>query len=162
MKKIIVIGCPGSGKSTFARKLHEQTKIPLFYLDMLYHRPDRTTASLQEFDERLREILRQEEWIIDGNYIRTLSLRLKACDTVFWLDYPLEVCLQGIEARFGQPRPDMPWVETERDEEFMEFIRQFSQTARPQIVKQLEENQDKKIIVFRSRMEEEEYWENKE
>lgn len=159
MKKVMIIGCPGSGKSTFARKLHEKTGLPLFYLDMLYHRPDRTTVSAQEFDEQLQKILQQEEWIIDGNYIRTIADRLAACDTVFWLDYPLEICLQGIEARFGQPRPDMPWVETERDEEFMNFIYEFTQTTRPKIIKLLAESKEKKIIVFYSRKEAEEYWE---
>lgn len=103
MKKVIVIGCPGSGKSTFSRKLHKITGLSLFYLDMIYHKPDKTTVSKAEFDEKLHEILEQEEWIIDGNYIRTLPLRLEQCDTVFWLDYPLEVCLQGIEMRFAGP-----------------------------------------------------------
>ncbi len=104
MKKVIVIGSPGAGKSTFSRKLQNITGLPLFYLDMIYHRADKTTCSAEEFDEKLKGILERDQWIIDGNYARTLPLRLKQCDTVFWLDYPLEVCLQGIESRFGKPR----------------------------------------------------------
>lgn len=157
MKKVLVIGCPGSGKSTFSRKLQEITGLPLFYLDMIYHRPDKTTVSKEEFDEKLHRILEREKWIIDGNYIRTLPLRLAQCDTVFWLDYPLEVCLQGIEMRFGRPRVDMPWVETEKDEEFMEFIRNFRSVTRPEIQALLGETSGKGIVVFRSREMSEEF-----
>ena len=97
----MVIGCPGAGKSTFAKRLHEVTGLPLYYLDMLWHKPDRTNIPREEFDARLEEIVRKDKWIIDGNYQRTLELRLKECDTVFLLDYPLEVCLAGAQSRIG-------------------------------------------------------------
>ena len=77
MKKIIVIGCPGSGKTTFAEKLKEITGIPLFYLDAVWHKPDRTHISRAEFDERLAEIMSSDEWIIDGNYSRTVEARIQ-------------------------------------------------------------------------------------
>ena len=95
MERILVIGSPGAGKSTFSRRLREGTGLPLYYLDMLWHRPDRTTVEMEVFDRELGKILEKDRWIIDGNYIRTLEMRLKACDTVFFLDYPLEVCLGG-------------------------------------------------------------------
>ena len=82
MKKILVIGSPGSGKSTFSRRLREITGLPLFYLDLLWHKPDKTTYSREEFDRKLGELLEREAWILDGNYARTLPLRLAACDTV--------------------------------------------------------------------------------
>lgn len=151
MRKVIVIGCPGAGKSTFARELQKITGLPLFYLDMLYHRPDKTTCPAEEFDQKLSGILMREQWIMDGNYARTLPLRLARCDTVFWLDYPLEVCLQGIESRFGKPRCDMPWTETERDEEFLEFVRNFHVGYRPEIMRLLGEYKEKDIMVFKSR-----------
>ena len=70
MKKVLILGCPGAGKSTFARKLRDKTGLPLYYLDMIWHKPDRTTITKQEFDAKLSEIIKQEEWIIDGNYGR--------------------------------------------------------------------------------------------
>ena len=88
MLKTIVIGSPGAGKSTFARKLRDVTGLPLYYLDMLWHKPDQTTISREMFDAQLNEILKKDRWIIDGNYQRTLEMRLKACDTVFLLDFP--------------------------------------------------------------------------
>ncbi len=151
MKKVIVIGCPGAGKSSFARELQKITGLPLFYLDMIFHRPDKTTCSKEEFDEKLSEILAEDRWIIDGNYARTLPMRLAKCDTVFWLDYPLEVCLQGIEGRFGKPRCDMPWIETEWDEEFLDFVKNFHSGYRPEIEHELAKYPEKEIIIFQSR-----------
>src|SRR5699024_2778613 len=109
MRKVIIIGSPGAGKSTFARKLREKTGLPLYYLDLIWHRPDQTNISREEFDTRLREILAEERWIIDGNYLRTLEMRIQACDTIFLLDYPADICLQGAEERIGTKREDLPW-----------------------------------------------------
>ena len=111
MKRVLIIGCPGAGKSTFARRLRDCVGLPLHYLDQLWHRPDGSTRSRPEFDARLAEILCQDRWIIDGNYLRTLERRLERCDTVFLLDYPLEVCLAGAAARIGLPREGIPWFE---------------------------------------------------
>lgn len=61
MKKVLILGCPGAGKSTFARKLRDKTGLPLYYLDMIWHKPDRTTITKQEFDAKLSEIIKQEE-----------------------------------------------------------------------------------------------------
>ena len=118
MKKVIVIGCPGAGKSTFARKLRDKTGLPLYYLDMLWHKPDRTNVTREQFDTALSNIMENDEWIIDGNYIRTLEMRIRACDTVFFLDFPVDVCLSGAKERIGKKREDMPWIEDKFDEEF--------------------------------------------
>ena len=87
MKKIIIPGCPGSGKSTFARALQKQTGLPLFYLDRMNWNPDRTTVEKDVFLERLQEVLSREEWILDGNYGSTIELRLQACDMAFFLKF---------------------------------------------------------------------------
>lgn len=108
MKKIMVIGCPGSGKSTFSRALHDATDIPLYHLDMMYWNADKTTVEKSVFREYLANTLQKDEWIIDGNYGSTMEMRIQACDTVIFLDYPLEVCLEGIKTRRGKARTDMP------------------------------------------------------
>ncbi|MHC5226724.1 P-loop NTPase family protein [Enterococcus sp. LJL99] len=156
---MIVIGCPGAGKSTFSRKLREYTNLPLYYLDLLWHKKDQTTISKETFDERLKQLLIEEKWIIDGNYLRTLDIRLAACDTVFLLDYPLEVCLAGVESRIGKAREDMPWIESEFDPEFRQWIIDFHQNQLPTIYRLLEENQNNKnIFVFNSRSEANHYF----
>jgi adenylate kinase family enzyme len=157
MRKIIVIGCPGSGKTTFARKLRDKTGLPLYYLDMMYWNPDRTTKPKEEFHAALRETVALPEWIIDGNYGSTLEVRMEACDTVIFLDYPVEVCIAGVEERRGKPRPDMPWVETEPDLEFIEFIKKYNEESRPTVIELLEKYKEKNIIIFKSRAEADEY-----
>ena len=157
MKKIIVIGCPGAGKSRFSRELHERTGIPLYHLDMMYWNADKTTVEREVFLKRLSEVLEKDEWIIDGNYASTLDMRMAVCDTVFFLDYPTEVCLEGIRTRRGTPRPDMPWIETEEDAEFIEFIKRYNTESRPSVLELLKQYADKTIVVFRDRAEAEEY-----
>ncbi len=157
--KAIVIGSPGAGKSTFSRKLRDMTGLPLYHLDMIWHRPNQTTVSKQEFDERLREILEKDCWIIDGNYSRTLELRLQYCDMAFLLDFPLETCLAGAESRIGKAREDLPWLETEFDPEFRQFILDFPKESLPRIYRLLEKYQmDKKTVIFKSREELENYF----
>ena len=154
MKRIIVIGCPGSGKSTFSKLLHRITGIPLFHLDMMFWNADKTTVDKSVFLERLSKAIQESEWIIDGNYGATMELRLQECDTVFFLDYPLEVCLEGIKERRGKKRSDMPWIETgEVDTEFVEFIKNYSSQSKPKVMELLNKYSCKNIYVFTSRAE---------
>lgn len=158
MQKAIVIGCPGAGKSTFARSLRDATGLPLFYLDMLWHRPDRTTLGREAFDAALLRLVERDGWIIDGNYLRTLEIRLAACDTVFLLDYPVEICLSGAAGRIGKPREDMPWIEQAFDEEFKRWIEDFPREQLPQIHRMLARcRASKEVVVFHSRQEAQRY-----
>ena len=153
MKKIIVIGCPGSGKSTFSKSLHNVTGIPLFHLDMMFWNGDKTTVEKSVFLERLLKVIQNSEWIIDGNYGATMDLRMQACDTIVFLDYPLDVCLNGIKERRGKPRTDMPWIEHEGEEdiEFMEFIKNYNAESRPKVMKLLDKYSHKDIYIFNNR-----------
>lgn len=149
--KIIVIGCPGAGKSTFARKLRDKTGLPIYYLDMLFHNPDRTTISREAFDAGLLEILERAEWIIDGNYCRTLPLRFEACTDVFLFDLPVEQCLQNAAARVGTVREDLPWVETEFDPDFRQYILDFPTDQLPMICDLIDRYRDtRNITIFHS------------
>jgi adenylate kinase family enzyme len=151
MQRIIVIGCPGSGKSTFARALHNKTGIPLYHLDMMYWNADKTTVEKRAFLERLSALLEREAWIIDGNYASTMEQRMAACDTVIFLDYPVEVCLDGIRARRGKPRSDMPWIEAEEDAEFTLFVKNYKEQQKPAVLELFKKYGDKDIIILESR-----------
>ena len=160
MNKAIVIGCPGSGKSTFSRALHELTDLPLYHLDLLNWNSDKTTVSKAVFLERLQSVIALDRWIIDGNYGSSMELRIKECDTVFFLDYPVEVCIDGIKQRQGKTRSDIPWVETEDDEEFLEFIKNYNTQSRPKVLALFEKYKEKNIVIFKSREDADEYIEN--
>ena len=143
MLKVLVIGSPGAGKSTFARKLSAVTGLPLYYLDLLWHKPDKTNLAAEEFDLRLNEMME-----------KTLELRLQSCDTVFLLDFPLEICLSGAKSRIGKKREDFPWIEAEMDEEFKQWIVDFPKDQLPHIYELLEKYKDgKEIFVFYTREE---------
>ena len=157
--KIMVIGCPGGGKSTFARALGEIIKLPVYHLDMLNWNADKTTVDRETFLLRLGSVLEKDRWIIDGNYSFSMEMRLKECDAVFFLDYPAKVCLDGVRTRMGKPRPDMPWIEQEYDEEFIQFIKSFKTERCPQIYALLEKYSDKPKVVFKTRAEAEEFLE---
>ena len=157
MQKVIVIGCPGSGKTTFAKKLKEKTGLPLFHLDAIWHKPDKTHVPREEYDACLAEILTLDSWIIDGNYSRTLEGRLAACDTVFLFDLPTEDCLAGAMSRIGKKRDEMPWIETELDPEFKQQIEEFPTKTLPTIYGLLEKYNAKSVFVFKSRSEAEDF-----
>ncbi len=161
MKKVIIIGCPGSGKTTFAVKLNELTALPLYHLDAIWHKPDKTHIPREEFDKIASKIFATPEWIIDGNYSRTIETRLQQCDTVFLFDLPTEVCLQGARDRIGKGRYDLPWLETELDPEFEGFIREFPQNTLPKIYTLIEKyKSEKQVAIFRSREDADEYLQN--
>ena len=90
-----------SRKEYIRKEIKDASQIPLYYLDMIWHLPDRTNVSREEFDMQLQEILAKDRWIIDGNYLRTMEARIAACDTIFLLDYPVELCLGGVEEGLG-------------------------------------------------------------
>lgn len=160
MLKVIVIGSPGAGKSVFSQKLKNITNLPLYHLDMLYHKKDGTHISRGELEEKLKSIFKEEHWIIDGNYQRTLELRLKECDTVFLLDFPLKDCLSGAESRIGVRREDLPWIEENFNEEFRQVIIDFPNNKLPQIYELIEKyKKNKNIVIFKTRKEADDYLE---
>ena len=158
MNKIIIIRCPGSGKSTFAKELKKYLDLPIYHLDLIWNKEDKTTLTREEFDDELTKIFQEEKWIMDGNYQRTLERRINACDTVFFLDYSLETCLEGATTRVGVKRDDMPWKEDTLNEEFKQKIINFSEKQRLEIYSILDKyKDDKTIYIFKNRKDAEKY-----
>lgn len=149
----MVIGSPGSGKSTFSKKLAQVTGLPLVHIDMLYWNSDGTTVERQAFLSCLEEALTRPFWIIDGNYASTMDWRMSYCDTIVFLDYPAEVCLEGIASRRGQIRSDIPWVESETndDSEFFRYVANFAEKSKPSIMELLDKYMHKEIYTFTCR-----------
>ena len=153
MKKIIVLGCSGSGKSTFAIRLQKITKLPLYHLDNIWWKPDRTHISRDEFDRKLDDLVNHDNWIIDGDYSRTYEKRIAACDTVFFLDYDVEVCLQGIRDRVGKERRDIPWTDNKLDPELVKLVKNYETEDKPVLIELFNKYSDKDIIMLHSREE---------
>ncbi|MBR4768693.1 MAG: adenylate kinase [Lachnospiraceae bacterium] len=153
----MVIGCSGSGKSTFSRKLHEVTGLPLIHLDNIWWKPDRSHISREEFDRRLNEALQSSEWIIDGDYSRTYEVRFKSCDTVIFLDFSIDECMNGIKERVGIKRSDLPWTERELDPELVTFVEDYERNNRPVVYSLIEKYTDKSKFIFKSRLEADEW-----
>ena len=152
-KKITVLGCSGSGKSTFSRKLHSITGLPLIHLDNIWWKPDKTHISREEFDRTLERIFQENAWIMDGDYSRTYEVRFQACDTVIFLDYAYEECMAGITERVGKTRPDIPWAEQSLDPALVKLVQCFADENRPVLYSLMEKYPDKHQFVFRSRAE---------
>ena len=156
MKRIIVIGCSGSGKSTLARMLGEVTQIAVVHLDKLWWKPGWQTVSREEFDILHREAMEKPEWILDGNFSRTLPLRLKKCDTVVYLDFNRLTCIMGVLKRVltgrGKVRPDMGAGCPERfDWEFLKWVWNFNKTKRERYYRLLNEAEGIEKIVLKNR-----------
>lgn len=88
MRRVLVIGCPGTGKSTLTRALAETLGLPAVYLDRLWWKSGWINRTRAEFDARLDAALAGDAWVMDGNYLRTLPRRLERCDAVLFLDLP--------------------------------------------------------------------------
>ncbi|MCR4902387.1 MAG: adenylate kinase [Butyrivibrio sp.] len=157
MNKVLILGCSGSGKSTFAVKLHGLLNLPLYHLDNIWWNEDKTHITREEFDQAIARLVSEDKWIIDGDYSRTYENRIKACDTIFFLDYGQEVCMEGITGRVGQERDDMPWTEQELDPELVELVQRYDEVNKPKLYELFHKYPDKKVIVFYSREEAQDY-----
>ena len=152
-QKIIVLGCSGSGKSTFSKRIHDAAGLPLIHLDNVWWKSDRSHISREEFDQKLGEILQEDKWILDGDYSRTYEVRFQSCDTVFFLDYDFEECMNGIKERVGKKRRDIPWTEQELDPELVKQVENYERENRPVVLALIEKYSDKNSFIFKSRVE---------
>jgi len=154
MKKIAIIGSGGSGKSTFSILLGKELNLPVHHLDKLYWQPNWVRTANEEWENILNNLCKNEQWIIDGNYKSTLDIRLKACDTVIFLDVNRFVCIYRAIKRtlISSHRPDMAKGCKERfNMEFIKFLWCYPATIRPVILKRLNAiKEDKNVIIAKS------------
>ena len=159
MERIIIIGCGGSGKSTLARQLGEKTGLPVVHLDQIWWAPGNWKhLEWEEFEKRLMAELEKPQWILDGNFNRTIETRLERCDTVVYLDMSRAVCLKNWIGRViknrGHARADMAegcaeWF----DPEMARWIWNFNKNNRVRYYDLLQKQKGKRVCILKSRRE---------
>ncbi|MCB1023802.1 MAG: hypothetical protein KDB79_05410 [Acidobacteria bacterium] len=158
MKKVLVIGSCGTGKSTFSKALHRATGLKLIHLDTFYHKPNWGKPTNEEWFETVEKLVAGEDWIIDGNYGGTMEFRMKHCDTVIWLDLPRLLCSWRVFKRTlmyrNKIRSDMAEGCNERfDWEFTKYVWNFRRDKNPNIEKRLKKFPHIKLFHLRSKPE---------
>lgn len=157
MERIMIIGCGGAGKSTLARLLREKTGLPVIHLDQIFWSPGNWQhLGKTEFDALLTAQAQKEKWIIDGNYNRTLELRLQKADTVIYLDYSRWQCLRGWLKRvityWGTARPDMaPGCKEWFDPEFVKWLWRYNRDNRQRNYELIAQYPNAKPIILKNR-----------
>lgn len=158
MKRIIVIGCGGAGKSTFSRNLSDKLNIPVYHLDKIFWNRGWIQTPQEEFDIKLKSLVNKDKWIIDGNYIRTLDMRAERADTIIFINMSTYLCLyRTIKRRImynGKSRPDMAEGCPEGvDFEFFKWILNYNKKIRPEILEKLKKYNDKTVIILNGKKE---------
>lgn len=97
MRRVLVIGVSGVGKSTFAAALAERLGLPYVELDALHWGPNWTPND--DFGDRVARAASAPEWIIDGNYSKIRDRLWPQADTIIWLDYPLHTIVRRLIVR---------------------------------------------------------------
>lgn len=156
MERILVIGGNGSGKTTFSIQLAEKLNLPLVHLDRLYWKDHWAHTSEDEFDALLLAELERPQWVIDGNFNRTLPLRLQYCDTVIYFDFSSPQCLWGVVSRvlknYGKSRPDMGgYCPDHFDFPFLKDVWTFNKRLRQRYYSLLDAAESVHVVIVKSR-----------
>ena len=157
MKRIMIIGCGGAGKSTLARQLGEKLNLPVVHLDQIWWAPGNWNhLEREEFDRLLLKEVEKPCWILDGNFNRTIEMRLEKCDTVIYLDFSRFVCLTSwikrVITNWGHARSDMAegcneWF----DPDMAKWIWEFNGKNRERYYRMLNETDGIEKIVLKNR-----------
>ena len=154
--KVIIIGSPGAGKSALTRRINNFLCYPVLHLDKVFHTGGKSHISREELVEKIKDFAsRNNKWIIDGNYISTLEMRVKLADTIILLNISSDICLANAYKRSeesikkGTIRGDMAeGFDETLTEDFINFIKDFEKDTMPRIKEVLKNNSDKNVIII--------------
>jgi adenylate kinase family enzyme len=139
VRRILIVGNSGGGKSTLARRLGKRLSLPVIHLDVLFWKPGWVESEDAEFRPRVVEALSAAPaWICDGNFTGTFELRMSYADTIIWIDQPRLLCLiRAMRRVLIHPysvRPDMAAGCREKiDFDFYRFIWTYDAEVRPKL-----------------------------
>jgi adenylate kinase family enzyme len=153
MKKVLIIGCGGAGKSTLAKKMGLLTGLPVIHLDQYYWKANWVASTPSEWEKRVQQLVQQPAWIMDGNYGGTMDSRIAQADTLIFLDYPSWLCLLRVLKRtvryWRQTRPEMTAGCQERFSwPFLHYIAIYNRKRKPGILAKLNALTNQKTVVI--------------
>ena len=155
VSRIVIIGGPGTGKSTLSKNLSKVLNIPNYHIDSFNYKDNWVERDKKERDEMVLNILDNEKWITDGTYRSTLEERLKKSELVIFLDYNTFAKLKGIVLRYirgrGKEKFDIPGCKEKMDLEFIKFTLKWNKNKRKDIFKYLNNVDKNKVLIFRRR-----------
>lgn len=143
MRRVLVVGGPGAGKTTFAARLAASLALPVIHLDFHFWRPGWKLPDLMEWRDQVIALAALPEWVMDGNYSNTYDIRMPRADSLIWLDHPRATCMRRVLLRilkgYGRTRPDLPDGCPEKfDPKFIRFVWRFPVKNRPHITEGIE------------------------
>ncbi len=157
MRRVIVVGSGGAGKSTLAVRIGARLQLPVIHLDARHWHAGWRSAPPEVWRREVEALVAAPAWVMDGNYAGTLDVRMAACDTVVFLDLPRLICLWRVMVRTlryrGRTRPDMaPGCPERWDWEFLRWVWSFPRRHRPAVLRRLAARPaDTRLVHLRSR-----------
>lgn len=151
--RISIVGGSGSGKSTLANILSKQLGIPVIHLDGINFDSNWTEIDKNERDRIILTKSNSQNWIIDGNYNKTLEERFNKADLIIWLDYSTFAQLKGIFKRFikfrNTERPEIPGCKERITFTFIKYVLTYNKKKRHIIVDYLKNIPKEKVLIFK-------------
>jgi adenylate kinase family enzyme len=158
MNRVLVLGSPGSGKSTLSQKLNRILNLPVIHLDKYFWKPNWVSTPNEEWDQIVVEFTNKDQWIIDGNYSRTIDNRINRADLIVFLDMPVLLCIYRVIKRriiyHKKTRPDLNEECPEKlDWDFFKWVWNYRKRSRMRTITKLEQAQKegRQVIILKTR-----------
>lgn len=157
IKRLAIIGGPGTGKTTLANRLKEICNLPVIHLDGINYKPNWEMRDTKQRDEIIMREIEKEKWIIDGTYKSTLKQRLERAELVIWLDYSDFAIRKGVLHRYirnrNKEKEEIPGCKERLDKNFLRYVFRYHKETRNHIKTIVEEIEKIKILKFKKRKE---------